>query len=351
MSKVTCAWRIMGSTLFLTAWMGVLWTPEGSAQEAATTLRTVPNALLSIDQNRTTVVDRIVGEWGDALTQSRSGITVAQLREMLLGMRADYLLAASVSGSLEGLRNVVASSLIGSAPESARGTAKALGDPAGDLVYTPVVPCRIVDTRNAGGPFAAGETRNYRAYLISGTFAGQGGAAGNCGIPANLGGVALNLTIVSGGGVGFLTAWPYNTSRPLASTLNYFAAGEIAANGALIPICQPGCASEFSVYTSGGLNLIIDIVGYFAAPIATALQCAQVASASTVIEVSADTLVALPSCTTGYTRTGATCSGTANVPGGYLVETNATGCLFRNLSSVATYNATATSTCCRIPGR
>jgi hypothetical protein len=347
MPKVECAWRIIGRSLLLAAWMNAQWIPEGLAQESATTLRTVPNVLLSIDQNRTTVVDRIVDEWGDALTRAGSGITFAQLREMLMGMRSDYLLAASVAGSLEGLRQVVTSSLIGSAPKFA----KALGDAVDDLVYTPVVPCRIVDTRNAGGPFSPGETRNYHAYLTSGTFAGQGGAASNCGIPPNPGAVALNLTIVSGGGVGFVTAWPYNTARPLASTLNFFAAGEIAANGALIPVCQPSCASEFSVFTSGSPHLVIDIVGYFAAPMATALQCVQVASASTPVGVSADTLVALPSCTAGYTRTGVNCSGTANVPGGYLVETNATGCLFRNLSSVATYNATATSTCCRIPGR
>jgi hypothetical protein len=97
--------------------------------------------------------------------------------------------------------------------------------------------------------------------------------------------------------------------------------------------------------------VIVDIVGYFSAPIATALQCTQVSGAATPIPVSSDTLVALPSCAAGYTRTGSQCAGTSGIPSGYLIETNATGCLFRNLSSVATYNATATSTCCRVPGR
>ena len=350
MSKVKCARRIVGHTLLFSAWMGALAISQAAANEASPAVRTVPSALLSIDQNRTTVVDRIVGEWGDALAKARTGITAPQLREMLMGMRADYLLAASIAGSLEGLRQVLSSSLVGSAPRSGA-AAKALGDAADDLVYTPVVPCRIVDTRNAGGAFAAGETRNYHAYLTSGTFAGQGGAASNCGIPPNPGAVALNLTIVSGGGVGFLTAWPYSAPQPLASTLNYFAQGEIAANGAIVPVCQPACASEFSVYTSGGLNLIVDIVGYFAAQIATALQCLQLTGPSTTIALGADTLVALPACSSGYTRTGANCSGTANVPGGYLVETNASGCVFRNLSGVATYNATATAICCRVPGR
>ena len=32
------------------------------------------------------------------------------------------------------------------------------------------------------------------------------------------------------------------------------------------------------------------------------------------------------------------------------IEANASGCLFRHLGGVAAHNATATSTCCRIPG-
>jgi hypothetical protein len=47
---------------------------------------------------------------------------------------------------------------------------KALGDAADDLAYTPVVPCRIVDSRNAGGAFSPGE-RASATPSTSGTFA------------------------------------------------------------------------------------------------------------------------------------------------------------------------------------
>src|SRR5262249_43659827 len=124
----------------------------------------------------------------------------------------------------------------------------------------------------------------------------------------------------------------------------------IISNGAIVPLCQPNCAFEFNVFTFGA-QVIIDIVGYFASPVATALQCTQVASAATPIPFSSDTLVALPSCAAGYTGTGSQCSGTNGNPSGYLIETNTTGCLFRNLSSVASFSATATSTCCRVPGK
>ena len=76
--------------------------------EEVPTFGVQPSALLSIDQNRNTVVERIVGEWGEAPAQSGAGITVEQLRAMLLGMRADHLLAASLAGKLEGLYNAMA---------------------------------------------------------------------------------------------------------------------------------------------------------------------------------------------------------------------------------------------------
>ena len=324
---------------------------QAHAQEPAA-LRAVPSALLSIDQNRTTVVDRIIGDWGDALTKSNAGITVDQLRSTLLAMRSDYLLAASVAGSLEGLRSVVASSFFGGPPASEKPLdTKALGDTGDDLVYTPVTPCRVVDTRNAGGPIGTNSSRDFKVWVSSGGFTAQGGSASNCNVPANPAAVAVNITAVSPAGSGNFIAYPTGTPT-LSSVLNYQAGQNALANGAIVTLCQPNCPNQLTIATNGaGANVVMDIVGYFAAPMATALQCNEVFSASVAIPVSSDALVTLPNCAAGLTRTGAKCSGTLNVPGGYLVEINATGCVFRNLSAVATYNASAISTCCQIPGR
>ena len=38
-------------------------------------LRWAPNALLTIDQHRSTVVERVVGEWGPELAAGSAGIT------------------------------------------------------------------------------------------------------------------------------------------------------------------------------------------------------------------------------------------------------------------------------------
>jgi hypothetical protein len=126
MFKLNDAWLATGRNLLIAGCLGMLASSNILAQESVAAMRVVPNALLSIDQNRNTVVERVVRDWGDALAASDAGISVEQLRATLNGMRADYLLAASVAGSLEGLRNVVASSLIGSAPASAKVNAKIL---------------------------------------------------------------------------------------------------------------------------------------------------------------------------------------------------------------------------------
>jgi hypothetical protein len=59
----------------------------------------------------------------------------------------------------------------------------ALGDSSADLVYTPVTPCRLFDTRNAAEGILVGNTQ--RNFLVTGTtgFATQGGSVGGCGIP------------------------------------------------------------------------------------------------------------------------------------------------------------------------
>ena len=139
---------------------------------------------------------------------------------------------------------------------------------------------------------------------------------------------------------------------PNASTLNWNSAGQQVANAIILPLCQGGgCNLDFTAMATAPTEMVVDVMGYFAAPVATPVQCTDVVGAITPIPVSSDTVVVLPACASGFTRTGAKCSGTANVPGGYLVEVNSTGCVFRNLSAAAPYNATAVSTCCQVPGR
>ena len=59
------------------------------------------------------------------------------------------------------------------------------------LQLVPVAPCRLVDTRQNGGPIQGGTSRNF-------TIASLGG----CGIPSNAGAYSLNVTAVPHGRLG-----------------------------------------------------------------------------------------------------------------------------------------------------
>ena len=226
----------------------------------------VPSPQLAIDQNRTTVVERIVGQWGDALYASNAGIGAAELRQLLSAMRSDHLLAASLAGTLNGLRDVMANALVATSGVSHNLIRKSLGDTGDDLVYTPVVPCRIVDTRNAGGAIGANSSRDFKVWVSSGDFTAQGGSATNCNIPPDPVGVVLNITAVSPAGAGNFIAYPTG-SPTFTSVLNYQSGENALANGAIVPTCVPSCTNQLTIATNGaGADAVVDIAGYFKRP-------------------------------------------------------------------------------------
>src|SRR5438552_3166446 len=231
--------------------------------------RVIPSALMSIDQNRATVVERIVGEWGDRLAMSNAGISSAQLRQILSGLRSDHFPAASLAGSVDGLRDVVSGALVrvDAAVSPTLMHTKSLGDTTDDLVYTPVVPCRIVDTRSGGGGvFLPGNQRNWLAYSLGG-FASQGGSATNCRIVVRPVAIMANTTLANTvGGPEFFVLWPFNQTRPLAATVNWWAPAQQPANAEIVPLCTGTCTSDFSAYASGQTQAIIDVLGYFNRP-------------------------------------------------------------------------------------
>jgi hypothetical protein len=126
--------------------------------------------------------------------------------------------------------------------------------PAG-LHFVPVVPCRLVDTREGLGPFgkpplAAGETRSFAL------------PAATCGIPATASAYALNVTVVPKGPLGYITLWAAGQPQPYVSTLNSVD-GRIKANAALVPA---GTNGGISVFATDATELVLDINGYFVPP-------------------------------------------------------------------------------------
>ena len=134
--------------------------------------------------------------------------------------------------------------------------------PSSGLKSFTVTPCRLVDTRLAGGMIPG---NGFRSFLAAGALAGQGGAS-NCGVPFGPAkAVYINVVAVAPAGAGHLTIHPYPSPVPLASTLN-FSTGQTIANGVMVPICDPSagsCPFDFTV-TMGpfAAHVVIDVTGY-----------------------------------------------------------------------------------------
>ncbi len=235
-------------------------------------------------------------------------------------------------------------------------TVKTLGALTNDLVYTPIPPCRILDTRStAAGAIAANATRSFVA-ITAGNFTGQGGSSTDCGtVGLAATAFAINLTAVTPSSPGYATAYPYGTTQPVAASVNY-AAGAIVNNALIVQIPNPLTSFDFTIYTFAQSHYVADIVGYFAPPQATALHCILTAITSTTIAANANLNVYNTACPAGYTATSPYCF--INAPGVYsrgsgknaTAGSSDTFCSWQNTTASPQQVAGAT-TCCRVPGR
>ena len=148
----------------------------------------------------------------------------------------------------------------------------AFGDSAADLVFTPVAPCRILDTRSSVAGIMIGGTQ--RNFLVTGTtnFPDQGGTAGGCGIPAGRAtAVVINFAAVTPTGAGNLRAWAVASPQPAApgaAVMNYSTALAALANGVVVPICNPAvtsCAAGHMRLQAdvSSVHVVGDVLGYF----------------------------------------------------------------------------------------
>jgi hypothetical protein len=231
----------------------------------------------------------------------------------------------------------------------AGGNTKSLGALSNDLVYTPIAPCRIIDTRStAAGAIAANSTRSFVAINAS-NFTSQGGSATNCGtLGLNATAVAVNVTAVTPTNAGYATAFPFGTPQPVAASVNY-AAGAIVNNALIVQIPNPLSSFDFTIYTFAQSHYVVDIVGYFAPPLATELACLDVPGTATPLPTGFTT-VSAAGCPTGYTSVSLNCD-TSNFNSILAGQRESAGTCFFNNTTASTYSGTAIRKCCRVPGR
>ncbi|HLX28496.1 MAG TPA: tail fiber domain-containing protein [Casimicrobiaceae bacterium] len=249
----------------------IAWT----ALVAATCVAQPPraaDALLAIDQQRASVVERIVEQWGPPLAKSSASIGIDDLRNHLMALRADQLLAASLTGTLDGLRSVLG---VDAMPTPASVELKSL--PAGsEAVYTSVTPCRLVETRGTFAavyqgdgtashnpvPFAPNEIRSYKVQGGNGVCLTQ--------LPAGLNPSAVQLQVFgipTTSASGDIEVLPQGATFGSTATMVYV--GSIAFNTVSTAARINLANDEISVQVrGGGANVAIDVVGYFAAPTA-----------------------------------------------------------------------------------
>ncbi len=148
-----------------------------------------------------------------------------------------------------------------------------------DLIYVAVDPCRILDTRIAGGAISANSSRN---FLISGTSAQLASQGGTTDCPAPKAGAeplaisAYVLAVPPDGTstTGVLTAFPAGDPDPAVgagSTVN-FAAQQIIGNTTNITLCDPtgSCPAdgEFAILSRGtDQQVVVDVQGYYYAAV------------------------------------------------------------------------------------
>jgi hypothetical protein len=127
---------------------------------------------------------------------------------------------------------------------------------AAGLRLYPLKPCRAADTRAGQGTTGAFGPPALTAYSAR-TFPLRSSA---CGVPADAQAYSLNITVVPGGQLDFLSIWPTGQAWPGVSTLNS-QSGRNIANAAMVPA---GINGSVDVLASNATHVIIDINGYFA---------------------------------------------------------------------------------------
>jgi len=130
--------------------------------------------------------------------------------------------------------------------------AVAASAPAAGL-YT-LTPCRVVDTRNASGPYGgpALAPGAERVFVVE----------GRCGVPTGVRAVSVNLTVTQPAASGLIRAFPGDGTPSDASVLA-FGAGRTRANNAILMLGSSGSGTFAVRNDSGGTaHILVDVNGF-----------------------------------------------------------------------------------------
>lgn len=129
--------------------------------------------------------------------------------------------------------------------------------PDGAAAFVPISPRRLFDTRPdstvgpRSTPLGADES-----YVVEAR-----GAHGTCDLPADVTGVVMNVTAVGATAATFVTVYPADHERPVASHLNPKPADGAVPNAVTTDLDDDGRFAVFNRF--GSVHVLADVVGYY----------------------------------------------------------------------------------------
>ena len=172
-------------------------------------------------------------------------------------------------------------------PQAAAAAAAPI-DTAVEATFTPITPCRIVDTRRGGGMIA----RNAHPHLPGHRHQRihrQGGNSAGCGIPAGRDlGLCRQSSRPARPARGYITIYPNGVAKPLATALS-FATSDTRSSNTNATLGSNGQIRAYIGGTGhGATQLVLDVTGYYIQPLR-----AEVSSNGTLVRGSRVTSVDL----------------------------------------------------------
>jgi hypothetical protein len=252
----------------------------GVAPMSAERSYALQSELQAIDQNRVGFVDDMLRDWANYVDPAMYNFE-RELKPIAMKAPVWQLYGASLVGDFPTMLRVLtgvegAGTYINAltAPQTKTAYTPALlpsgpiandlGASTSSLVFTPIAPCRVADTRlSPAGILPAGSARSFDLTTDSFT-KNQGGATSCTGLPSySYYGWAVNIAVTGYSGSGWLVAWPYGGVETTTAVSTYGPAVYALSSGVTLTGCL-GCVNDVNIRAyNAATHVIIDVVGYY----------------------------------------------------------------------------------------
>jgi hypothetical protein len=280
-------WRSAALLALVAAMPAAAQTKESQRMDEAAVRqsRAIQTHVAEVTQDKETFINNLIASWVPNVDAQVFGDISSELRPLMEAATPWRLYAASLVGDYNGMIQVLRGEvpaarvintlskpqvhgMVSSALTVGALSPFALGSTTSQLVFTPIPPCRVADTRSAGartGILAGGVPRTFD-LTTDGFSKGQGGNGPCPGLPSFSNyGWSINITATGYNTSGYVQVFPFGGSVPATSILNYGTALSAIANSSTVTGCY-GCADDINVLASTPAHIVLDVYGYFELP-------------------------------------------------------------------------------------